>query len=179
MRFTFVPLVVLVPSFALAAASPAVQYPELYGFQSRWLPDYPRLNAMVDKAGGTLSASYETGPDGKSIVSIELRRGPGAGLTVVIDMPRRAFMPFDERTGLAVPEDHRLVLFLRDIDLDGYPDETRMEPAARSLPGASMTADGFMRIEDSVYGGRVASFWENSLMFCERALLHPDQISSP
>ena len=144
-----------------------------------WLAEYPQLNTALDQAGGKLSASYRTGPEGQEFVHTELRRGPGHGLTLVVDAPRQAVKSLDEKTGRLIPQDRRNVLSFRDTDLDGMPDQVRMEPAAEPISRESFTEDGFMRIRDSADHTVFLIQWTVGLGYCTNHFLHGKESAFP
>jgi hypothetical protein len=66
--------------------------------KSWWLPEYPRLNAVLDQAGGSLSASYRVGPKGTSHVEVQLLQEPKKSLTLILDLPPMAVISADPNT---------------------------------------------------------------------------------
>jgi hypothetical protein len=144
-----------------------------------WLAEYRQLNAVLDRAGGKLSAHYRTGPGGQGMVNIELKRGPNEGLTLVVDAPPQSVKSLDEKTGQLVPQDHRNVFTFRDVDLDGMPDQVRMEPEGKPISQESFTEDGFMRVRDSADHTALLVQWTIGLGYCTNHFLHGKESAFP
>jgi hypothetical protein len=126
-------------STAQQTAPPDGQVFAAFKERAWWLAEYQQLNAALDQAGGKLSASYRTGPEGQGVVHTELTRGPGHGLTLVVDAPPQSVKSLDKTTGRLITQDHRNVFTIRDVDLDGMPDQVRMEPAGEPISQESFT----------------------------------------
>lgn len=144
-----------------------------------WLAEYRQLNVALDQAGGKLSASYRTGPEGQEIVHAELKRGPGHGLTLVVDAPPQAMKSLDEKSGRLLPQVHRNILTLRDTDLDGIPDQVLMERAGEPIWQESFTKDGFMKVRDSADHTGVLMAWTINLGYCTNHFLHAKESAFP
>jgi hypothetical protein len=150
-----------------------------YKRRAWWLSEYGNLNAALDRAGGKLSASYRTGPRGEAVVRIELIRGPGQAVTLVIDSPPQATKAFDEKSRSWVSEDYRSVWTLRDIDLDGFPDQARDEPGGKPIFQETFTVDGFMRVRDSTQHDAIFTEWMVGLGYCTNRFLHGKDSAFP
>jgi hypothetical protein len=144
-----------------------------------WLTEYGQLNATLDRAGGKLSASYRTGPEGQGIVNIQLIRAPNRGLILFVDAPPQSVKSLDEQTGQLVPQTHRNVFTFRDVNLDGIPDHVRMEPAGAPISQEAFTDDGFMRVRDSVDHTAVLVQWSIGIGYCTNHFLHDKESAFP
>ena len=147
--------------------------------QAWWSAEYGKLNATLDRAGGNLSASYRTGPEGQAIVNVQLSRGPNRALILVLDSPSQSLKSFDEQTGQLVPQEHRSVFTLRDVDLDGMPDHVRMEPAGQPISQESFTEDGFMKVRDSADHTAFLVQWTIGIGYCTNLFLHGKESAFP
>ncbi|MBM4277216.1 MAG: hypothetical protein FJ130_04940 [Deltaproteobacteria bacterium] len=67
-----------------------------------WLSEYAQLNAALDKAGGALSASYRVGPKGSSHVRVQLERGAGNSLNLILDLLPEALVSADIGSDLKI-----------------------------------------------------------------------------
>lgn len=144
-----------------------------------WIAEYKTLNAALDSAGGNLACAYRSGPGGATTVNLEMRRGPGAGLTLIIDTPPEATKSLEEHTGRLIPHDYRTVFSFRDNDLDGMPDESRMEPAGKPLYAETVTPDGYTRVRDSVDHTADFALWAIGMGMATNRFLHGSESSLP
>ncbi len=62
-----------------------------------WRPEYAQLNDTLDKSGGTLSTSYHVGPKGTARVGVQLKRGAGISLNLILDLPPEARVTSDPK----------------------------------------------------------------------------------
>jgi hypothetical protein len=144
-----------------------------------WLPEYHRLNAALDKAGGSLSASYRVGPKGASYVKVQLERGPRKGLTLIIDLPPEAIVSVDPNTGKTEPGKERTIWTYRDYDLDGIPDEVFSKSFQKPISKESFTNDGFMVVRDSADHTSIFIQWTIALGFSTNHFLYGKDSVSP
>jgi len=142
--------------------------------KASWLAEYAQLNEAVDMAGGSLAASYRTGPDGSATVHTELRRGPGRALTLMLNSPPEAVKTLDASTPTLPVAAHRTIIELRDTDLDGMPNEVCMEPAGQPVFRESFTDDGFMFVRDNAEHTAFLVQWTIGLAYWTDQLLHTD-----
>ena len=151
----------------------------LYKEESWWLPKYAQLNAALDKAGGTLSASYRVGPTGTSHVRVQIERGAGKGLNLILDLPPEALKSADPKAGKALPSKERVIFRYRDHDLDGMPDDVFSESFGEPLSKEEVTNDGFYRIRDSVDHAAFLAQWSIGLAFSTDHFLQDEDSASP
>jgi len=144
-----------------------------------WLAQYGQLNATLDRVGGKLTSSYRTGPEGQDIVNIQLTRGPNHGVTLVVDTPPESVKSLNKQTGQLVHREHRNVFTFRDLDLDGLPDQVRMEPAGLPISQESFAEDGCMRVRDSVDHTAVLVQWTLGIGYCTNHFLHGKESAFP
>lgn len=137
-----------------------------------WLPEYKQLNAVLDRAGGNLSASYRTGPRGASHVRVQIVRGPGKSLTLILDLPPEAIVSVDPKTGKAQPGKERSVVTYRDHDLDGMPDDVLVKPSEEPVFKETFTGDGYMIVRDSHDHTAFWVHWTIALAFSTNHFLH-------
>jgi hypothetical protein len=137
-----------------------------------WLPEYAQLNAAVDKAGGSLSASYRVGPKGTSHVRVHLERGTGKSLNLILDLPPEAVARADPNTGKTLPSKERMIIKYRDHDLDGMPDDAFSKSFGEPISKEEFTNDGFLRIRDSVDHTALLAQWTIGLAFSTNHFLH-------
>lgn len=167
------------PNSAPQAPPPDGQVFAAFREKAWWPAEYGQLNATLDQAGGKLSASYRTGPEGQGIVNVQLSRGPNQGLILVVDAPPQSVKSLDEQTGQLVPQEHRNVFTFRDVDLDGMPDHVRIEPAGPPISQESFTEDGFMRVRDSADHTAVLVQWTIGIGYCTNHFLHGKESAFP
>jgi len=147
--------------------------------QAWWLPEYKQLNAALDQAGGTLSASYLVGPKGTSYVGIKLVREPGKSLTMTLDLPPEAMVSVDPKTGKAQPSRERSVWVYRDHDLDGMPEDVFVKPSQKPMFKETFTNDGYMLVRDSGDHTALLVQWTIGLAFSTNHFLHGKDSVSP
>ena len=144
-----------------------------------WLPEYPRLNAVLDQTGGSLSASYRVGPKGTSHVEVQLLQEPKKSLTLILDLPPGAVISADPNTGKTKPGEERIIMTYRDHDLDGIPDDVFSKSFGEPIWKETLTNDGFMRIRDSVDHTAFLIQWTIGLAFSTNHFLHGKNSVSP
>jgi hypothetical protein len=138
-----------------------------------------RLNAALDQAGGSLSASYRVGPRGTSHVKVRLLRDPNKSLTLIVDLPPEAVVSADPNTGKTQPGKERIIMTYRDHDLDGIPDDVFSKSFGEPISKETFTNDGFMRIRDSVDHTAFLVQWTIGLAFSTNHFLHGKDSVSP
>lgn len=144
-----------------------------------WLAEYKMLNEALDRAGGNLFCSYRSGPTGATTVNLKLERGPGTGLTLTVDCPPESFKSLDLKTGSLVADNYRTTCRFRDTDLDGMPDEALIEPSGEPLYAETLTADGYIRVRDSVDHTSVFALWTISMAIATNRFLHGNESAVP
>jgi hypothetical protein len=140
--------------------------------KASWLAEYKMLNEALDRAAGNLFCSYRSGLGGTSTVNLRLERGPGNGLTLIIDSPPEAFKHLDEKTGRVVPDDYRTTSRFRDTDLDGVPDEALIEPSGEPLYAETLTRDGYILVRDSAEHTAFFAQWTVGMYIATNHFLH-------
>ena len=144
-----------------------------------WLPEYAQLNAALDKASGALSASYRVGPKGTSHVRVQLERGTGKSLNLILDLPPEAVVSADPSKGKTLPSKERIIIKFRDHDLDGIPDDVFSKSFGESIAKEKFTNDGFLHIRDSVDHTAFLAQWTIGLAFSSNHFLHDKDSVSP
>ncbi|MFH1688029.1 MAG: hypothetical protein ABIE70_10995 [bacterium] len=137
-----------------------------------WLSQYKQLNDTLDKAGGILSSSYRTGPGGIGYVNVRLERIGKRGLYVTIDSPPESMQSIDTVRGATQPSKDRIVVYYRDNDLDGMPDDVYSASFGESIFPEKYTADGFTVIRDDVDHVAFLAQWTICLAYCTNKFLH-------
>jgi len=118
--------------------------------QNLWsFSEYSNLLKVIDNApNNEIETSYKTGPGGLSKIEITLSN-KGRGLLLVMKLPKQAVMAYDEDNNKMIPSDTNPLIFIRDNNLDGQPDDFKMEPGIP--PDNSIaTSDGFFKIQDTM-----------------------------
>jgi hypothetical protein len=134
-----------------------------------WLTEYADLNLALDKAGGTISGSYLTGPQGTAVVRIKLERGSGNSLILKLDLPAESFISSE---GDKFPSSDRVDFTFRDHDLDGMPDDVFSSFINIKGMKDKLSDDGFLQIRDSVDHTDFFLMWTINLAFSTNHFLH-------
>jgi uncharacterized membrane protein YhdT len=147
--------------------------------RARWLPEYKQLNDALDRAGGTVSASYRVGPTGTSYVGVKLARGAGKGFIVTPDLPPEAINSVDPKTGKTESGEERSVWTYRDHNLDGMPDDVLVKPFQIPVFQESFRNDGYMAVRDSVDHKALLALWMTDVTLCTNHFLHSKDSNLP
>ena len=138
-----------------------------------WLSEYPALlKAVEDGPNSTLSTAYTTGPAGSGIVKLELVKQPDRALVLRIRLPREAFVATDPNTGVRTPVEEAPVITIRDDDLDGVPDDWRVEPSGKPLHEEEFTGDGFVKYRASPDHRAILVQWSIAVGYSTNHFLH-------
>lgn len=144
-----------------------------------WLSDYPRLNAALDKAGGSLSTSYRVGPKDNALVQIRIERGADKSLILKIDLPPEAMIEAAPKIGKPQSANEGSSWVYRDHNLDGVPDDVLSKFHSKKIPKDSFTDDGFMIIRDSSYYSEFFILWTVGLSFSTNHFLYGKDSTLP
>ena len=138
-----------------------------------WPPEYQRLNDSIDKADSReVNFSYRTGPGGVATVTVTLRRADNGGLIVSTVIPPEALKHRSPDNGRLEAGSDGTTMILRDHDLDGWPDDVKLDPAGEPVFAEEFTDDGFMKIRDSDDHTGVLVAWTLTIGFATNYLLH-------
>ena len=97
---------------------------------------------------------------------------PFHGLILTADLPREATRSLDPKTGELKPRETRSILTFRDLDLDGVPDEFKVEPRGELLYEEELTDDGFVKFRNSSEHQSILTLWSVSIGFSINHFLH-------
>jgi len=117
--------------------------------QNLWsVSEYSNLVKVIDNSpNNKIKTSYKTGPGGLSKIEITLSKKGGV-LLLVMKLPKQAVMAYDEDNNKMIPFDTNPLIFIRDNNLDGQPDDFIMEPG-KPLDKSTLTSDGFVKIQNT------------------------------
>jgi hypothetical protein len=138
-----------------------------------WIYEYPALVQAVETAKNqTLSTSYRAGPCGEAEVELTLIRKPNDGLILKLGLPSQAVFSVDRQTGDKIRNDSRHRIIIRDHNLDGLPDDFRMESSGDPLYEEQITEDGFIKYRDSREHQAIAIQWVIGIGYSTNYFLH-------
>ena len=137
-----------------------------------WISDYPKLLKKVENApDNNLKTSYITGPDGLARVKLSLLKKEGAGLVLQVRPPKKSLVTFDKKTGEKIPVKTNPIITIRDHNLDGMPDDFKMEPGYPP-ENAVLTKDGFMIFKYNDEDRVMLMQWTISIGYCINHFLY-------
>lgn len=137
-----------------------------------WEPEYQALNGKISSSpGSTLESKYKTGPRGSREVQLSIRKVAGA-IILKMELPREAVKSVDPRTGRTVTSPVAPVITIRDNNLDGMPDDFKMEPSGRPLYREEISADGFVKYRNSPEHQIIMVNWSIGIGFSINHFLH-------
>ncbi len=137
-----------------------------------WISEYPTLIKKVNDAPNrTLTTSCRTGPEGQRKVTISISRKKGKGLVLETKLPKESVFTIYETTGRHIPSKTNPVVTIRDLNLDGMPEDFTMKPG---LPpdDAIFSQDGFVTIKNTDEYRAIMIKWLIGIGFSVNHFLH-------
>lgn len=145
-----------------------------------WQAEYPALiEKITSSSQSSLETSYRSGPGGIGLVTLLLKMRANQGLEVTIRLPKEALVSIEPQTGERVASQTPPQIIVRDHNLDGIPDDFKIEPAGEPVYKEEMTEDGFIKYRNSVEHKPVLAQWSISIGFCINHFLHGIDSSMP
>ena len=138
-----------------------------------WLAEYPALIEAVEKADNNkLSTSYVVVADGTSKVELLLSKTADKGLILEMKLPKGVQSSINPNTGEKIPSDVAPTIVIRDHNLDGLPDDFKIEPAGQPLYKENFTDDGFIIYRDDPEHHVVLAQWAIGIGYSINYFLH-------
>jgi hypothetical protein len=144
-----------------------------------WLQEYPHLIELLKRSPNqTLKASYNTGPQGDQLVSIEISLMSNKSFVLEMKLPKHAVVTVDPNTGKSIPVSIDPIVKMRDNDLDGILDEFKMQPG-RPPEGVPITQDGYMVFRNTKDYEAIFLQWVFSVGYSVNHFLHGRESALP
>lgn len=138
-----------------------------------WLSEYPLLIKAVEKANkSTLTTTYRTGPNLSATGKYELYKKPNAGIIFKSILPKEAIVSVDPKTGDTKQSEKNPAIIIRDHNLDGIPDDFKMEPKGTPLYKEVLTKDGFIKYRNSPEHQVILMQWVIAIGYSINHFLH-------
>lgn len=138
-----------------------------------WTVEYPTLIQAVSMAKNRmLSTSYRTGPGGRSQVKLSLLIDPNDALVLKIKLPKEAITSIDPKSGEKTPTEIIPLITIRDQNMDGLPDDFKVEPSGAPLYKEEFTKDGFTKFRDHPDHQSILVMWSTGIGFSVNHFLH-------
>jgi len=139
--------------------------------QNLWsVSEYSNLVKVIDNSpNNEIKTSYKTGPGGLSKIEITLSKKGGV-LLLVMKLPKQAVMAYDEDNNKMIPSDTNPLIFIRDNNLDGQPDDFIMEPG-NPIDKSTLTSDGFVKIQNTEEYKSIIFQWKVGIGFSVKHFL--------
>lgn len=139
----------------------------------QWLTEYPALIKAVEKADSSqLSTSYTVLADGTSKVELLLSKTADKGFILTMKLPRGVQSSIDPNTGEKVQGDVAPTIIIRDHDLDGLPDDFKIEPSGQPLFKEKVTDEGFIIYRDAPEHHVILAQWAIGVGYSINYFLH-------
>lgn len=147
-----------------------------------WQAEYPALLRAVARApDSSLATTFRSGPNGSGIVKVVFLKENEGGLSVTIELPKKAYVVADPTTGEKSPIDPLLLprITIRDHDLDGLPDDFKTEPGGMPLYKEELTEDGFIKFRNSSEHEAIFMQWSVGVGYGVNYFLHGVESALP
>jgi hypothetical protein len=145
-----------------------------------WQSEYAALVKVVSSAkNSSLSTSYRTGPGGRGRVKLLLRKETRDGLILKVELPNEAISSIDPKTGQKIPSKTVHVITIRDHNLDGIPDDFKMEPTGEPLFEEKLTKDGFIKFRNAPEHQVILIQWSVGIGFSINNFLRGNDSATP
>jgi len=109
------------------------------------LIEYPNLITTINNTNYPLSTAYKSGPKGKDVTKLSVSKNHNDGLILKMELPQESFFSIDIKTSKKVLSPKRILITMRDRDIDGMLDEFKIEPPQGFVEKKKLTRDGFVK----------------------------------
>ncbi len=138
-----------------------------------WQPEYMSLVQFVSSDDdSTVSITYQSGLKASDQTTCSVLIQNDSSLVLRVELPKKALFTLDPETGQKVPSKTTPIYTIRDHDLNGTPDDFRIEPEGEPISREQLTEDGYTVYRSSPEQESVPLFWGLGIGFCINHFLH-------